>query len=670
MRKVWSAILISLTLFLISGAFLAIRSDAQIGAEEGWTFLDGPTAPGGTVDAIAVAPSAPDALYALMRGHAGERLFRSDDAALTWQQAYTFTAAVDAVAVDPVDPATLYAGAPDGLFRSTDGGLSWTQVYTVGAVFAVASPTLLYTGGQIAGPNPDAECYTGYFGVARSDDGGATWRMTPIGCAADLTVIAVHPQNSNIVYAGGSDWTGRVPLLLRSANGGITWTRLPLTTLGSHSVVELVLDPTQPERLFASDYHGVLRSTDGGDTWERLDRRRQALPAEPFRLAVDANGTVYAVRAYALEGTSVYRSDDGGETWWVSVTQLPRGASALVADPLRPGTLYSGLSEYGVFRSSSGGGAWQERNAGIRSLVSVSALAVAPGNPNLIYAGADKPRGGLFRSTDGGLTWTEVITDTPILATAVNPVTPTIAYAGGIDRLYSTHDGQRWAWSFPGLRINDIAIASQNPEWVYAGGDEDRQGYIVRRTPNTTWYGPQWVKIPVSDTLIVSTVAVHPYDPDLVFAGGRPLSSYGRVYRSRDAGESWQEVLAGIPGDVNALVMHPHRPDIMYASTNSAVIYRSLDWGDTWERWSNRFFNGLYDLTLDTLGVPYQATGDGVYRWEASQAVWVPFGLQGQWVHALVVSHGPPQVLLAGTDAGVWRRALPLWQVWLPLVRR
>lgn len=670
MKKVSHAVLAGLALLLLSIALLGLQQGTQARANEGWIFLGGPTVPGGTVVALAVAPSAPDTLYALLDGYAGRRLFRSQDAALTWQPVYTFTSAVDSVAAAPVDPTTVYTGDSDGLFRSTDGGLSWTRVYTVGAAFAVVSPTLLYAGGQVA--EPDDACRTGYFGIARSDDGGTTWHMTPIGCATTLTVIEVHPDESDIIYVGGIDSTQRAPLLLRSTDGGTTWTSLLLTRLGSHAVYDLVIDPVEPDRLFASDLLGVLRSTDAGDTWERLNRPSQRLPEDPHSLAIDSDGTVYAIPSHAPHGTPIYRSDDDGETWWISTAELPRGANDLVADPLRPGPLHAGLDEYGVFQSTTGGSAWRERNTGIRSLVTVNALAVAgSSDPDLVYAGAQQPRGGLFRSHDGGLTWSTVITDTPIRAVAVNPMTPTVAYAGGNDRLYSTHDGQHWAWSFSDLRINDIAVAFQNPEWVYAGGERDRQGYIVRRTPNTTsWLGPWWAWRPVSDTLMVGAVAVHPQDPNVVFAGGQPLSSYGRVYRSRDAGDTWQEVLSDIPGDVNALVMHPYQPDIIYASTNTGVIHRSHDGGDTWERWSNLFFDGLSDFMLDVLGVPYQATGNGVYRWDAESATWIPFGLQDQWVGSLVVKPGPPQVFLAGAGAGVWRRELPLWRMHLPLVRR
>lgn len=666
---------LTLILFLVpvGRSLRAVQSD-------GWIFLGGPTAPGGTVDAIAVAPSAPDRLYTLVWHHAGERLFRSDDAALTWQQVYTFTAAVDALAVDPTDRATVYAGAPDGLLRSRDGGLSWTQVYTVGAAFAVASPTLLYAGGQIAGP--DDVCYIGYFGVARSDDGGTTWRMTSIGCATDLTVITVHPQNPDIIYVGGSDWTERVWLLLRSTDGGVTWTSLPALPPwieGAIAVYGLILDPRQPEHLFASDDHGLLRSTDGGDTWERLDWQRQALPSEPFRLAVDTNGTVYAVRAYAPEGTPIYRSDDGGETWWVSLAHLPRGANALVADPLHPETLYAGLSEYGVFQSSNGGGAWQERNVGIRSLVSVSTLSVAFSNPNLVYAGADKPRGGLFRSTDGGLTWMRVITDTPILAVAVNPVTPTIAYAGGLTGLHKTRDGgHTWALISTDLATYALASSPGDPSVLYAGGKlrymgtPEQQGLVIRfRLKDGYVHEIYWAKLPA---LEIEALAVHPLTSTLVYAGGTDPRKYGVVFRSQDSGDTWQEVLSGVLQAVNVLVMDERRPDVIYAGTSHQGVYRSLDGGDTWERWSAGLGGSkpsrIYALAADALGIPYAGTRDGVYRWEAGQAAWVPFGLQGQPVRALAVGDGLTRMLLAGTDVGVWRRMLPLWRVWLPLVQR
>ncbi len=646
----------------------------------GWVLLDGPRIPGGIVDAIAVAPSATDTVYALMQGEAGERLFRSWDAALSWQSVYTFSAAVRVLAVDPTDSAVVYAGAPDGLFRSVDGGLSWTRVYTVGSVAAVVSPTLLYAGGQIA--PADAGCYTGYWGVARSEDGGLTWRMTFVGCVASLTIVAVHPQDPNIIYVGGSYVEGKFPLLLQSSDGGQTWTSLPLGMLASVAIYGLVLDPTRPDHLFASDHFGVWRSTDGGDTWQRLDTPPRKLPAEPHRLAVDSNGTTYAVSAYTSSEPPLYRSDDGGESWWVSLARLPGYVDVLVTDPAHPGRLYASPSGFGIFSSLNQGSSWQERNGGIRSPAAVNTWAIATNDPSVVYAGADKPRGGLFQSADGGLTWRQTLTDTPILAVAVAPFTSTIAYAGGPSGLYETLDGGRtWEHKLHPAHVSPvraIAISPVSPTVAYAGGDLDyggthRGGFVFKRMPAAE--GKMgWKQVNRAPVAFLLSLAADPHNPARVYVGGIGESKYGVVYRSEDSGTTWEEVLHDALWEVNALTLDPKHPHTVYAGTSGEGVYRSLDGGDTWEHWSVGLSGGealrVYALAVDTLGVPYAATGDGVYRWDAEQTRWMPFGLQAQRTLSLASDQGSPRMLWAGTALGAWRLELPLWRTWLPLIRR
>jgi photosystem II stability/assembly factor-like uncharacterized protein len=167
---------------------------ASVGAQD-WDNLPGPSVPGGTVDALALAPSTPDTVYALVRPFAGytagdsSRLFRSRDAGLAWRQVYTFTPPVGTLAVDPADPDTLYAGRSDGLFRSSDGGYG-----EVGELFLDARwPGVIYAGTQMEG-------------VYRSTDGGDTWEQWRTGLAGEANwVYAMAVDPVGILYAATGD---------------------------------------------------------------------------------------------------------------------------------------------------------------------------------------------------------------------------------------------------------------------------------------------------------------------------------------------------------------------------------------------------------------------------------------------------------------------------------
>ncbi len=296
-----------------------------------WVSLAGPTVPGGTVDALAVAPSNPDTLYGLLQGPAGERLYRSNDVALTWQAVYTFTAAVAKLAVDPTVTSTVYAGAPDGLFRSTDDGLHWTQVYTLGQQIVVVSPTLIYAGGVI-GPNYGAPgCHGNVLGVARSRNGGASWQVHAIGCGDWMNGLVVSPTDPDRVYASADQY----PVFFGSDDGGQTWNPLPPT--GAAAPVansDLVIDPQDPARLYASDLFGLIVSADAGQHWART----LGPQCGSCRLAA-SGGSVYAVvRAPGSVAMPIYRSDDGGQTCGrrCRIFQRPRARSS----PTQPITMY------------------------------------------------------------------------------------------------------------------------------------------------------------------------------------------------------------------------------------------------------------------------------------------------------------------------------------------
>jgi photosystem II stability/assembly factor-like uncharacterized protein len=666
------------TALLLLFATLLVLQGTETGPQEaGWVSLPSPTVPGGTVDALAIAPSTPDALYALVRPFGGytaadsARLFRSRDASLTWQHVYTFTPPVSALAVDPADANVIYIGRLDELLHSSDGGLSWTRLYTMGAAIAVPIPRLIYTAGRIA--DGDATCSDGYFGIARSDNAGVTWRMSPIGCASSITVLAAHPANPDLVYAGGSALEGKMPLLLRSRDGGRSWEHLSLTSFYRHQVYSLAIDPTRPGHLLASDSYGLYRSTDEGDTWTELTGAVPHFAWKGPRVIITNSGTAFATLTWAPGGMAVYRSDDGGESWWASLARLPRGAYALVSDPQQPDRLYAGLADFGIYRSTNGGGTWQEHNDGIRTPAPIEALAVALGH---LYAGSSQGRGGLFRSTDGGLTWTAVITDTPILTVAVSPVSPTVAVAGSPTGFYQTNDGNRW-WQVPDpqIQVEDITFTPADPQRPYAAGHDptQRQGYVLRYSPPAPPYMGGWFLYPVPGAVEVLTVAADPWKPELVYAGGVTHGPWGRagaIYRSRDGGMTWQEVSGKLYGEVTELLLDARWPEVIYAGTTVEGVYRSTDYGDTWEQWKTGLAgeaNQIYSMAIGTVGIPYLATGDGVYRWDVGTLSWLPFGLQGQPIWAILVQTNATDSLLAGTSQGLWLTRLAFWRQHFPV---
>jgi photosystem II stability/assembly factor-like uncharacterized protein len=635
-----------------------------------WQPLSGPTYPGGVVEDLAVSPTDSDQIYALLQGIHGERLYHSADESLTWQQVYTFSMTVDDIALDPGDPARLYAGGPGTLLRSSNSGLSWTQVYTLGEVVEVISPTLLIAGGQVA--PADNNCYSGYRGLARSVDGGDTWQRTYRGCIDELTLVGQQPGDPEKIYVGGRI-NEVFPLLLRCTNKETDCESL-LTNqpFGGSSLLSLVIYAQNPMRMYASNNSMPFYSTDGGATWTNNSQ----LPFTPLRF-LQSGDSLYAFLAYGYQDLKVYRSDNGGDSWWASQKELPSFVRSLAVDALHAGVLYTGMNGYGIYRSPDQANTWEERNAGMRSVAPINALAVSPADAKLIYAGSDGPRGGLFQSRDGGLSWRTVISDTTILSAAVSPVTPTLAYAGGPNGIYQTKDGEHWQNFSLEAKIFSVATTTQT-DIVYAAGqiqlqsDPYSSGVVARYNPGNQESYPSWFRQEVFDTLSINSVIADPRNPLVVYAGGTTTNYNGAIFNSQDGVQTWQKVFETFePGSLQILI-DPLNPERFYAA-NVNHIYRSLDGGDSWEamnalRLNQDFGHPTGGLVVDDLGELWASFNAGIYRWQEGRGDWVAAGLPNLYTRALAFQPQPRQIL-AGNEEGVWTRDLPpVVRAWLPRV--
>ncbi len=238
----------------------------------------------GKVNAYAVDPSNPKTMYvASGRGtgletYSSAGIFRSTDGGAHWQAidagltdpSGSISSAVNALWLDPAHPANLLAATEyDGLFRSTDGGTSWRSVYRATGATQFAA----YGGAVYA---------TSAAGILVSSDDGATWRISWAAGArrAPTAFATASGAHGNAFYAGMTDGT------IFSFTGG-AWRyvgRLPYdsptgTDGSTPAVHQLAADPLQPSLLYASSNDGswdqdLHASTDGGKTWNFVLRNR------------------------------------------------------------------------------------------------------------------------------------------------------------------------------------------------------------------------------------------------------------------------------------------------------------------------------------------------------------------------------------------------------------
>ena len=244
-----------------------------------WAQMDPPF----HASSIAISPSRLGTLYALGIGSDSSNtgLFRSSNNGLGWSAtAFRSTDNPRAVAVDPRKSSTVYAGTFRGLARSTDGGASWEdlklreaetrQIYDI--LFPPRDPSTVYV--------LDADySYYPQFTVDKSTDGGATWSTI----ARDLSAVALDPFDSSILYAASA----YCDVFYRSADAGRTWTSMSLPSRNS-CVSKVVADPVRPGHLYLGLWGGgVMRSRDGGNTWEHA---ANGILGNVAHLAIDPAG--------------------------------------------------------------------------------------------------------------------------------------------------------------------------------------------------------------------------------------------------------------------------------------------------------------------------------------------------------------------------------------------
>ncbi|HEY6242601.1 MAG TPA: hypothetical protein VIX17_01565 [Pyrinomonadaceae bacterium] len=253
------------------------------------------------------------------------------------------------------------------------------------------------------------------------------------GRADAVTGVASQPMVFYYGATGGGVW--------KTTDGGINWEVVSdASVFGTGSVGAIALSDSDPNTIYVgmgepairgntSHGDGVYKSTDAGKTWKRvgLEDSRQISrirvhPKNPDIVYVAAQGHVWGPN----ETRGVYRSKDGGKTWErVLYKGNKAGACDLVMDPTNPSVLYAGLWEVyrkpwtlesggptsGIFKSTDGGDTWTDitRNPGLpKGTIGISGITVSSANPDRVWAIVEAEDGGVFRSENGGRTWAKV----------------------------------------------------------------------------------------------------------------------------------------------------------------------------------------------------------------------------------------------------------------------
>src|SRR2546423_7619677 len=413
--------------------------------------------------------------------------------------------------------------------------------------------------------------------------------------------VASQPNLFYVAAVNGGVW--------KTTDYGRTWTPIfddqPTGSVGSIAVA-----PSNPSIIYVGSGEGlhrpdlsigdgIYKSTDGGESWTHLGLRDGQQIAQitvdsrnPNRLFVAVAGHPYGPN----EERGIFRSTDGGKSFEkVLYKDENTGGADVQIEQSNPSTVYASLWEAregswengswngpggGIFKSTDGGGTWAQLVKGLPEGIVQANLAIAPSSPKRLFASVASMNGvNLYRSDDGGESWLPATTDTrpalrigggdlPVLR--FDPKNPDIIYSASIVTWKSTDGGKTWT----GIRgapggddYQNVWINPQNTEIILLGSD---QGAIITTNGGRSW--SSWYNQPTAQLYHVGTDNAFPYR----VCSGQQESGSACVSSRGDDGEitfrEWHPVAAEEYGYVTP---DPLDADIVYGGKLSRYDRRT-----------------------------------------------------------------------------------------------
>ncbi len=312
--------------------------------------------------------------------------------------------------------------------------------------------------------------------------------------------LVADPQNSQFLYAGtGSSGSGSG--VYKSEDGGLNW-QIAADGLPSEDVMALAISASQPTSLYAlvGVQGDVYISSDHAQSWEYLGDSKLFGGFEHWMQVDPANNNIIFALAKSDELT---RSSDGGFTWVPLGEGLPKDeyslhVLSLAITPSDSNIIYAGTGGFvggghGVYKSTDGGQTWTAVNQGMLDY-RISALAVDPTSPQTVYAGADD--GTFFKTLDGGQTWENLTAKLPLpqdnhptIQTIILDASGTLLLLTERDGLFVSYDGgQMWQnMGNPGdsdSSFSTMALVSRSDMIVIIGGQRSNGGWRYSAASN------------------------------------------------------------------------------------------------------------------------------------------------------------------------------------------
>ncbi len=541
----------------------------------------------------------------------------------------------------PGDPGTWYvAVGSGGVWKTVNAGTTWAPIfdgqtsYSIGCLaLDPSNPATIWAG---TGENVSGRHVGWGDGIYRSRDGGKTWEKRGLERSEHIGRIAIHPDDPNTLWvaAQGPLWSpGGERGVYMTTDAGETW-ELVLGAGEYTGANEVVLDPTDPDVLYASLHHkfrdvaalidggpesGLHKSVDGGRTWREL---KTGLPTEDMGkigLAVSPQdpNVVYATIELAGRTGGFWRSNDGGESWEKRSDYVARGTGPhyyqeIFASPHAFDRIYH--MDVRMHVSHDGGKTFVPVGEKHKH-VDNHALLFSPDDPDYLLAGCD---GGLYESWDLGKNWKFVanLPVTQFYKVAVDYDEPFYHVIGGTQD-NNTQYGPVRTDNVHGLRNADWrvtlfgdghqpAIDPTNPDIIYSSLQQCSHHRVDRPTGEVISIRPRPGRDePRERWNWDGPILISAHDPARLYVASQ------RLWRSDDRGDGWRALSGDLTrgedrlrrpmmgrvqsidavwdlaamsmyGTVTSLAESPLDEDLLYVGTDDGLIQVSEDGGATW----------------------------------------------------------------------------------------
>ena len=646
-------------------------------SSQSWTALgpapinvSGSLAYTGRINSIALHPTDPQTLYV---GTATGGVWKTTNGGTSWSPLTDSQCglAMGSVAIDPVNPQIVYAGTGEenfsldsyqgcGVLVSADGGATWAQTGASTFVAANGSATInkiLIDPATAGSTTSTVVLASSAAGLYRSTNSGGTWTKVLAGVTTDL----VASPNAGEYYAAvgylfGDPGNG----VFKSVDGGVTWTRVtgfPTTTVGR---ISLGITAAAPVIVYATVQNsstfgllGVWKSADGGASWAPVAASGASCSSQCWYDMYVAVNPAHPATVF-FGGFNLYRSLDSGATFTAitgTTNTVHVDQHVLTFDPQRPDTMYAG-NDGGIYRTLDGGATWSTLNTNLAITQFYAGISFSPASATDILGGAQDNGTSEWL---GSAAWTQYVGgDGGYSAFDKAGTTAYVTFTSGS----SSHGTIRRDASGASFLNSGITLADRS-EWdlplvmdavnssvLYYGT------YLLYRSSNRA---NTWSKISPDLTNGaggIATIAVAPADTNTIYTG----SGDGAAYVTGNLGTSWTNISAGLPArSITRIVvdpLDPHTAWLTLSGYGTGHVWKTVNGGSSWT-------NISYDLpNVPTSALVYQrgsreldvGTDIGVFALPLGTTSWIPLAAALPNVPVTdLVYDGPNGRLIAGT---------------------